>query len=233
MDFAKLEQLQKYMNILSAIEKGAPFGGEIWQTDGDGIREIFHIVQIQVESLSDRLTIRTNSLTEVKQEFPIFVRLRYRNLIFKLSPQEFRVGTEGKLFCSMPREARALAQRTTERYVLPFELDVSLSIKRFGRTAKDFSPELEVRIIDVSESGLGIMISGANRDYLRPYDHFWIKAIDQRPLYREIFETALYVSPKGYYLKRQDVRVGLSLSSPLYWETFEGLKKKAKVILTA
>lgn len=232
MDFSKLEQLQKHLNILSALEKGAPFGGEIWQTS-DGIREIFHIVHMQVEPLTDRIVIRSNSLTEVKQDYPIFVRLHYRNLIFKLDPHEFKVATEGKVYCGIPGEARALAMRTTERYVLPYELDISLSIKRFGRTEKDFSPELEVRIIDVSESGLGIMISGANREYLRPYDHFWIKAVDQKPLYREIFGTALYVSPKGYYLRRQDVRVGLSLSSPLYWETFEGLKKRAKMVLTA
>lgn len=232
MDFSKLEQLQKHLNIISAIERGAPFGGEIWQTS-NGEREVFQIVQMQVETLNDRLVVRTNSLSEVKQDYPIFVRLRYRNLIFKLDPLEFKVGAEGKLYCAIPREARALTMRTTERYVLPLEQDISLSIKRFGRTEKDFSSELEVRIIDVSESGLGILISGANRNYLRPYDHFWIKAVDQKALYREIFGTVLYVAPKGYYLRRQDIRLGLSLSSPLNWETFEGLKKRAKVILAA
>jgi hypothetical protein len=88
-------------------------------------------------------------------------------------------------------------------------------------------------VIDISESGIGILISGANKEFLRPYDHFWIKAIDNKPLNREIFGTVLYVAPKGYYLKKQDVRVGLSLSTALSWDTFSSLKKQCRIILSA
>jgi hypothetical protein len=123
--------------------------------------------------------------------------------------------------------------RTTERYVLPFDLDMSLSIKRFARSLKESSPGLEVRMIDVSEHGIGVLISGMNKDFLRPYDHFWIKAIDQRSLGRDIFGTVLYVDPKGAMSKRRDVRVGLSLSAPLSGETFSRLKNKCRIILSA
>lgn len=232
MDFSKLEQLEKQIHIVLAIERGSAFGGDIWQTGSSLERDIFQIVQIQIDSIHNKVIFRTNSLSQVSQDFPIFVRLRYRNIIFRLEPHQFKVVGD-KLICSIPNDVKALAMRTTDRYVLPFELDVSLSLKRFARTMKEITPELEVRIIDVSENGIGILISGANKEFLRPYDHFWIKAVDHQMLNRDILGTVLYVAPKGYFLKRKDVRVGLSLSTGLSWETFSSLKKKCRIILSA
>ena len=233
MDFTKLQQLEKRIHIISAIEKGASFGGDIWQTGINGEREVFQVVQIQVDLAHDKVILRVNSLTQVESNYPIFVRLRYRNIIFRLEPYQFKVADGSKVICEMPDDVKALAMRTTERYVLPFELDISLSIKRFARTVKELTPELEVRIIDVSTSGIGILISNANRDFFRAYDHFWIKAIDHKTLNRDIFGTVLYVAPKGYFLRKQDVRIGLHLSTPLSWDTFDSLKKKCKIVLSA
>lgn len=232
MDFSKLESLEKHIHIISAIEKGAYFGGDIWQTGASGLREVFQVVKIQLSSNQEKLILKTDSLTLVNQNYPIFVRLRYRNIIFRLSAQEFTVVGD-EITCYIPTEVKALAKRSTDRYVLPSNLDISLSIKRYGRTLTEKLPELEVRIIDVSESGIGILISGANRDFLKAYDHFLIKAIDHKRLSRDIFGTVLYVAPKGYYLRKSDVRVGLSLSTPLNWEVFDQLKKKSSKILSA
>lgn len=231
MDFEQLKQIEKRIQIISIIEKAQDFGGDIWQTGRKG-RDVFRIVQIQIDLSQDKIIFRTNGIGLVSQEFPIFVRLSYRNVIFRLDPHEFKV-TGDKLVCHYPQEARALEIRRGDRYVLPFEQNISLSLKRTGRSLRDLTPEIEVRIIDVSEQGFGILISGANRDFLRPYDNFWIKGIDNRPLEIDIFGTVLYVAPKGYYLKKQDVRVGLSLSTPLSWHTFEYLKRKCLVVLSA
>ena len=232
MDFSKLEQLDKHIHIISALEKAASFGGHIWQTGTSGGREVFQIVQMQVDSLQGKIILRTNSLTMVEPDYQIFVRLRYRNIIFKLDPNEYKV-IDDKIHCPIPLDVKALAKRPNDRYVLPVEQNVSLSVKRLGRAIREISPVLEVRIIDVSETGIGILISGANREFFKPYDHFWVKAIDNKPLTKEIFGTVLYVSPKGYYLKKSDVRIGLSLKTPLSWDTLADLKKKCKVVLTA
>lgn len=232
MDFNKLVPLEKRIEIMSTIEKASEFGGDIWQTGNDG-RQVFQIIQISIDIKHDKFILRTNAMVTVDQRFPIFVRLSYRNIIFRLEPRDFKVSGD-KIICKYPDEARALEPRKSTRYVLPFEQDVSLSLKRAGRTVKDSAAlEIEVRIIDVSESGFGILISGANRDFLRPYDHFWIKAIDNRTLNYDIFGTVLYVAPKGYYLKKHDVRVGLRLTSCLSWDTFDYLKRKCKIILGA
>lgn len=43
---------------------------------------------------------------------------------------------------------------------------------------RDTAYEMELRIIDVSERGFGILISSHNRDYLKIDDHFWLQSID-------------------------------------------------------
>jgi hypothetical protein len=227
MDFSKHEQMQKHIHIVSAIERGASFGGDIWQVGAEQKRTVFHFIQLEFDSFHEKIILKSTSLSQVEQGYPIFIRLHYRNIVFRLEREQFQV-IGNKLICSIPKEVRALAMRPTDRYVLPFDLDMSISIQRFAHSIKEMTPGLEVRLIDVSESGIGIMISGSNKDFLRPCDHFWIKEIDHKTLDRDIFGTVLYVTPK-----KQDVRVGLSLSVPLNWNVFSGLKNKCRIILSA
>lgn len=232
MDFSKLEQLKKQIHIISAIERAATFGGDVWQNGHDQKRTVFQFEHADFEPTHDNIVLKTIGLYPLNPNCPIFIRFRYRNILFRLEPSEFRIFGD-RLICSIPTDVMALAMRDSERYVLPFNLDISLSIHRFARSIKETTPGLEVRIIDVSEIGIGILISGANKEFLRPYDHFCIKAIDHKVLHRDIFGTVLYVAPKAYFPKRQDVRVGLSLSTPLNWNTYCNLKKKCRIILSA
>ena len=163
---------------------------------------------------------------------PIFIRLNYRNIIFRLDPREYKIIGD-KLICHYPPEARALEERIGDRYVLPFEADISLSIKRVERSLREMTYEMELRIIDVGPQGFGILISNHNREYFRKNDHFWLKAIDQKALSSHILGKVCYVAPKGYYLKKGDVRVGLALQRPLPHETFEYLKRKCQLVLSA
>ncbi len=231
MDTSKLLPLENRFQIISAIEKGASFGGNIWQT-GQSERQMLHISQVLLDIKTDKLIIRTFGLIDLVQKHPIFIRLSYRSILFRLDPGEFKIIGD-KLICNYPKEARALEERIGDRYVLPFSADISLSLKRTERNLRETVLDLEVRIVDVSEKGFGILISGANRDFLKSFDHFWIKAIDQRPLNHHIFGTVTYIAPKGYYLKRGDVRVGLSLERALNAEFFEYLKRKACMTLSA
>ncbi len=232
MDFSKLEALEKFTEIVAALERGASHGGDLWQANLAGEKMIFQLSHIKIDILHNQLTLKTKSHLYVDPRFPIFIRLRYRNLIFRLSPQEFEV-SDDDLVCKIPHEARALASRTTDRYVLPQDSDISLSLKRFARHVKESTPMLEVRIIDVSENGIGILLSGGNRNFLNTYDHLWIKAINHERLTCDILGTVLYVAPKSQRVKRTDVRLGLSLASPLSWEIYQGLKRKCRIVLSA
>jgi hypothetical protein len=233
MDMENLKHINSQIQILAIIESAALFGGDVWQAQSNSEREITHIIQIQTDPRADRVVFRTPSVLKIDPNEPIYVRLNYRNLIFRMKPEDFNVHGD-KISCRYPHEARALeARKGGDRYVLPFKADISLSLKRIERTMREITYEMELRIIDVSEKGFGILISSHNRDCLKKNDRFWLKAVDQKLLRTPILGTVCYVAPKGYYLKRGDVRVGLSLSLPLPKETIDSLKKKCQLVLSA
>lgn len=235
MDMSLLQPLDSRAQIIGLIEKATMFGGDLWQAvpGTDHGRHLSQIIQIQNDLKFDKLILRLPAITQISPDYPLFVRLNYRNVIFRLFPGDFKVHGD-KISCYYPDEARALEERKGgDRFVLPFSADISLSLKRIERTVREITYEMELRIIDVSEKGFGILISGANRDYLKKNDHFWLKAVDHRPLRSPILGVVCYVAPKGYYLKRGDVRVGLSLSSSLSRETLDNLKKKSIIVLSA
>lgn len=231
MDTSKLISLEKRGQIVSAVEKAAPFGGEIWQTTNKG-RQILQIIQMHVDMKYDKVIIRIFGFLEVSPDYPLYIRLNYRSLVFRLEPGQFRMMGD-KIICHYPDEAIGLPIRTCERYVLPFNSGISLSLKRNIRSIKDIVFELEVRIVDVSKFGFGILISGSNRDFLQRFDNCWIKAVNHRALQVPLLGRVTYVAPKGYYLKKGEVRVGLSLETALNHETFEQLKRQSQLVLSA
>lgn len=234
MDMSYLKPIDTKVQIITVIDKAAMFGGDIWQSHQEtDERFVSQIIQIHNEIKYDKVIFRTPSIVQINPDMPIFIRLNYRNLIFRLLPGEFKVNGD-KISCHYPHEARALEERKGgDRYVLPFSSEMSLSLKRMERSTREMTYEMQLRIIDVSERGFGILISSANREYLRKNDHFWLKTIDQKNLRTPILGKVCYVAPKGYYLKRGDVRVGLSLSLPLAQDIFENLKKKCCIVLSA
>ena len=231
MDMGHLQLMDKRAQIITAVERGATHGGDLWQTNHMG-RQLFQISQIHIDIKFDKIIIRTNAILNISEAYPVFIRLRYRNLICRLNPGDFKILGD-KLICDYPDEAMALAPRNGSRYVLQVGLGFSISLKRIERTIMEIPREIELRVIDFSEKGFGILISGVNREFLKCQDHFWLKAIDQRPLRNEILGHVTYVALKGYYLRRGDVRVGLSLSRALSQDIYENLKKKCTIILSA
>lgn len=235
MDMKSLKHLESRAQIITLIEKAELFGGDIWQSSpgSPNGRHLSQVIQITNDLKSDRVILRTPSIVQIDPDQTIYVRLNYRNVIFRLYPGQFKVNGD-KIYCRYPNEARALEERAGgDRYVLPFKADISLSLKRVERSVREMTYEIELRILDVSSKGFGILISSHNRDYFQKNDHFWLKAVDHKVLRTPILGCVCYVAPKGYYLKRGDVRVGLSLSLPLSQETLDYLKRQCLVVLSA
>ncbi len=235
MDMSQLKAIESRAQLITIIEKASFFGGDIWQyvVGAKPGRTISQIIEILTDLTSDRPILRSPTLEGINPNLPVFVRLNYRNLIFKLLPGQYTVSGDN-MISLYPEEARALEERQGgDRYVLPFGADISLSLKRIERSFKDLSFEMELRIIDVSARGFGIMISAQNKDCLKKNDHFWINSIDHTALPNPIFGTVCYTDSRGYYTKRGDVRVGVKLSRPLAADVLGFLKKRSKIILTA
>lgn len=234
MDMESLKNFNNRIQVISLIEKASLFGGSLWQTlPGKNGRYLISIIQITMDFKSDKVIYRTPSHIELNPGYPIFIRLNYRSIVFRLLPDEFHLVGD-RLICHYPREVRALEERPGgDRYVLPLSSEISLSVKRIEKSIREYTYDMEIRILDVSEKGFGILISNYNRNYFHEHDHFWLKSVDQTPLRHQILGTVCYIAPKGYYLKRGDVRVGLALNMPLGQETFEYLKKRCHLVLSA
>ena len=231
MDMSRLQLLNQSSEIYDALDRGAAHGGELWQTNHMG-RLLFEITAMEVHRSENQMVIETTPNIILVGDYPIFLRLRYRSLLFRLSPGQYKV-QDGKLVCECPPEARGLAPRTGDRYALSSCLGISLSLRRIERTMMEAPREIELRILDFSEKGFGILISSANRNFLRSEDHFWITAIDQRPLRSEILGSVSYVAPRFRCQKRGDVRVGLNLNRTLAQDIYENLKKRSHLTLSA
>jgi len=93
MDFSKHEQMQKHIHIVSAIERGASFGGDFWQVGAEQKRTVFHFIQLEFDSFHEKIILKSTSLSQVEQGYPIFIRLER---------EQFQV-IGNKLICSIPK----------------------------------------------------------------------------------------------------------------------------------
>src|SRR5690606_16824731 len=96
-----------------------------------------------------------------------------------------------------------------ERHVLPFDEMALASINRIEK--RDTIGSFEVKIADVSKSGLGIYIMDTSEIGLNRYDHLWIKEIDQKKLEAPIFGRVEYVNTRTYKDNVTVIRAGISV----------------------
>ncbi len=235
MDTIDLRPVSSQTILVSLIERGSLFGGCLWQTPDTAslTRNLSPICEVILDDGSGRLLLRLPQGAMIDPASCLYVKLNYRSLIFRLPPADYVVLGD-HICCQYPGDARALDERPGgDRYLLPQSADVSLSLKRLERNLRELTHEIELRVVDVSECGFGIIISAQNKCYFRVQDHFWLRAVDHRELRAPILGKVCYVSQRGSSLRRGDVRVGLSLSSPLQKELLENLKRRCLLVLSA
>jgi hypothetical protein len=208
------------------------YGGWCWQTSQDK-KQLNQIGSVIYKESLGTLIIQCKELIDINIENTLFVKLNYRSLIFRLDPGQYLCnGTF--IICSLPKMVMGLDKRLGgDRFVMPGPADVSLSLKKMERYFGEITFQLELRVIDVSEQGIGIMVTSLNKHILKHHDRFNIYSIDNRPLDRPIAGVICYVQSKGEGMKRGDVRMGLKLNSRFDSETFSYLKKKGQRILLA
>jgi len=235
VDLSRLKELNTLEEILSTINKASYYGGDVWQAQ-DGQEKGKHlscIKEILYDEANQKVILKLSSWISLNIQAPLYVKLNYRRTIFKILPGSYSVlGNE--VFCNVPEEIHALETRKGgDRYVITPQSGISLSLKKIERNLRELTHELEVRIVDVSRKGFGIIISGQNRDYFKENDSFWLRAVNHQPLRTPILGTVSYICPQKGNQKKGEVRIGLNLSIPLDQNIFEELKKKSLLTLTA
>lgn len=214
--------------IAQVIEKASLFGGRIAQLGSlDNQNTIITRIEISNEG---KIMLAVPSGHGLEQNHPLSINLAYRNMVFRADPHEFNI-IDNTIICHIPHAAKALDQRLTERYILPFNSDVSAFLHRIEK--RNFDNDIKVKIVDVSKLGLGLHVHGITVGTICKYDHIWIKNINDIILPEPMFGKIQYASERKFQNNTGDMRIGLALDKQLPEELFEDLVKKSRLILSA
>lgn len=218
MDMSLFKTLE-INEIPQIISRAAHFGGVIEQPTLTSSR-VTLIKQMTVDN-AGLLRIELYDDFESEEERHIKIKLKYRKLFFHLMPGQFRA--EGKtLVASLPRDARALAMRDTDRYLIPKESAVLSSIYRTERRGGNCN--IQAQLFDVSRQGMAFLIEQIDNEVLVKNDHVWIKTMNGTPLEKPLFGRIVYVSGG---------KIGISLEAPLSEDIFQELQEKSHMVRSA
>lgn len=213
-------RLLAHKDEIASMVKKAPVVeiGEIWQTLPNK-REIYSIKKLEV--YSEAMIFVTTMPFEFSNEFPIYIRINYKNLIFKLSPYEYKT-YKNQLSCIYPKEAKAVESRGVERTKLPKKSSLNITLRTLSTsTALDIKVSLE----DVSDSGLGVKASSLNLEYFQRNAVFKIIKVCGRNQLEESTLTVRHISSKEH---KGFIGIGLSASTPFSDKLFQILREEIK-----
>jgi hypothetical protein len=205
--------------ILQMVKKAPVVDlGEIWQTLPSS-RVVYKIKRIEV--LTDALIFHCTEDFNLDATYPVFLRINFRNLIFKLLPEDFQT-FKATLVCSYPKKAKAIETRSKERTKFPKRAGLYLILRPVsGDTAID----IKVALIDVSDVGLGIKINNLNLDFFRRNKNFRIISVNGvNHIELAMFEVR-HISEKE---QKSYISIGLLGDIPLSDEFFSVLREELK-----
>lgn len=192
--------------------------GEIWQTLPSK-REVYRIKKMEV--LTEAMVFLTTLPFEFENDFPIYIRLNYKNLIFKLTASEYST-YNNQLSCVFPRQAKAKEYRVMARSKLPKKSSLSMVLRTF---AGGGSLDLKVGLEDFSESGVGIRTSIFNHEYFHENAVFKIIKFCGK---NQIEGGTLSVCHVSLKANNTLIGVGLCSSLPFSENLFEILRQELK-----
>lgn len=144
--------------------------GQVWQTQGP-LRQTYQIMELATDVDHCAIILETQSAFEFNRDYPVYVRISEKNLIFKLD-KKFLI-KKNRLICPIPTEAKAMELRTSERFKIPSHKMVQLKLKPLETSAL----EVSVKLQNFSHKGMGVQVPVVNQDYFERVPTFSIQSI--------------------------------------------------------
>ncbi len=192
--------------------------GQIWQTLAVK-REVYAIKNMEL--LKEAMIFQTTLPFEFDDAFPVYIKINYRNLIFKLSPGDYRV-FNNQLSCTYPKEAKAIESRAFDRTLLPKKSSLQLTLRALSAsTALDIRVHLE----NISELGIGVKAPSLNLEFFNRNSSFKIIEVCG---YSWVEEATLTL--KHIYKKDNEpfLGIGMAASLPFSDQFFQILRSQMK-----
>ena len=205
----------EYREILRILQRSSATSGNlVWQSSVLG-KNIVPIQYFEIDFIAREVVIKFDDETfSIDPDSPLYIKLSYRDTVFKIS--DFRKNT-GALHFTFPELVKTQELRKNPRITFKREQEKFVTLKsslNFG--AKDLGSELKVRAFDISETGLGLIISEQNRSFLKNNRILWITGLQndffEAPVVAEVIYMNTDVDP-GFQIKKQKIlKVGLKIS---------------------
>lgn len=211
--------------IPAAIDKASVFGGKLAQPSSTKNPSTI-ITRLDIDSCGVILITLLEELPLEKKR-PVSVRLNYRNISFNLSSEDYTV--EGStIIGQIPKSAKAIPIRDTERCVFPLDSKISGHVQRVEK--RGFTNQIGIELVDVSRNGLGFLVKNADPETIMRNDHIWIKSVNGIMLEKAIFGTIIYVNQRNYK-DTIDLKCGVSLETSIPENIYQELSGMCRLIL--
>lgn len=215
----------EYREILRILQKSTTLEENfLWQAHALG-KTVIPIQHLEIDFVSREVVISFDSHRfQVDEELPLYVKLDYRTTVFKI--MNFRQSPSSVHF-SFPNMIKTQELRLFPRHNFKPHQDRYIGLKSSMNSQfhKDMGSELNVRVLDISQYGLGLLVSEQNRHFLKNNRILWITSIQGKHLEYPILAEVVYmnteVDPKFQLRRQKELKVGLKLSGTFPEENYK------------
>jgi hypothetical protein len=207
----------EFREILRILQRASAMQENLmWQTEAAG-RNIIPIHHFEIDFVAREVVIFFDvKLYRVKESLPLYLKLEYRGSVFKI--MNFRINQESVSF-PFPAEIKTRELRHALRYQLTGNKEKFVILKPISRT--DNATEIKVRAQDISQHGIGLIVSEQNRSFIKNNRIIWVTKLQDIELATPILAEVVYlnseVDPKvaNPNKKVKELKVGLKLSGTI------------------
>lgn len=212
-----------YREILRILQKASALQDNfLWQSHSTG-KNVVPIHHFEIDFVTREVVVYFDSNQfQVASDLPLYVKLDYRTSVFKIP--EFRQMSNAVHF-SFPKEVKTLELRTFQRHTFLPNHDKIVALKPSITGNRDPGNELKVRVFDISQFGMGLIVSESNRSYLKNNRILWVTRFADYELPFPILSEVVYINSEvdsRYQVKKmKELKVGLKLSGAFPEDLFQ------------
>jgi hypothetical protein len=212
-----------YREILRILQKASAAPENfLWQSHSMG-RNVIGIHHCEIDFVSREVVAHFDSKRfSLDTELPLYVKLDYRSSVFKVT--SYRQNQDTVHF-AFPEEVKTLELRSYPRHQFPPGKEKIICLKPSLTGSRDQGNELRVRVFDISQYGLGLIVSESNRSFLKNNRILWVTKLGEHDLTHPILAEVVYINNEleSRYLvrKQKELKVGLRLSGVFPSEIYE------------
>lgn len=189
----------------------------MWQSHAMG-RTIIPIHHFEIDFVTREVVIYFDAQKYlIDTQLNLYVKLDYHTSVFKVT--DYRMGMSSVYF-SFPAEVKTQELRSSPRHSFSPNQDRTLSLRpALTGPYRETGHELQVRVMDVSDTGFGLIVSEHNRSFLKNNRILRITRVQNTNLETPVLAEVVYINneveSKFQVKKQKHMKVGLKLSDAI------------------